>query len=112
MVLFLTIHISVKSHIQICFSILVLKHTLRQGRPLVRPSLLHEYGMPSSHSQFMWFFTTYMFLFIWVRLRHISYTNTIWIWIWKTAISVACLVASIIVAIARFYTNSLFILSK
>ncbi|XP_046438506.1 dolichyldiphosphatase 1-like [Daphnia pulex] len=81
----------------------VLKHTLRQGRPLVRPSLLHEYGMPSSHSQFMWFFTTYMFLFIWVRLRHISYTNTIWICIWKTAISVACLVASIIVAIARIY---------
>ncbi len=66
--------------------------------------------MPSSHSQFMWFFTTYMFLFIWVRLRHISYTNTIWICIWKTAISVACLVASIIVAIARFYSNSLFIL--
>jgi dolichyldiphosphatase len=90
----------------------VLKHTLRQGRPLVRPSLLHEYGMPSSHSQFMWFFTTYMFLFIWVRLRHISYTNTIWICIWKTAISVACLVASIIVAIARFYSNSLFILPK
>lgn len=81
----------------------VLKNTLRQGRPIFRPSLLHEYGMPSSHSQFMWFFTTYMFLFIWVRLRHIRETNTAWVWIWKTAISLACLVTSIIVAGSRIY---------
>ena len=80
---------------------LVLKHTLRQARPLARSSLLHEYGMPSSHSQFMWFFTTYMFLFLWVRLRHISNT-TIWVWIWKTAITAACLMAAIIVSVSRF----------
>lgn len=69
---------------------------------MTRPSLLHEYGMPSSHSQFMWFFATYMFLFLWVRLRHISNTNTMWIWIWKTAITLGCLVASVVVSVSRF----------
>lgn len=26
-----------------------------------------EYGMPSSHSQFMWFFVVYCFLFLYLR---------------------------------------------
>lgn len=81
---------------------LVLKHTIRQERPMSRTGLYGEYGMPSSHSQFMWFFSCYMFLFLWVRLRHISSTNTLWIWMWKTAISVACFSASLIVCISRF----------
>lgn len=89
----------------------MLKHTLRQGRPMSRPSLLHEYGMPSSHSQFMWFFATYMFLFLWVRLRHISYTNTVWIWIWKTGITGACLVATIVVCVSRFVNFLLYLIS-
>ena len=100
MVLYLVVIFAFNHFIKV-YLILVLKNTLKQGRPLARPSQLHEYGMPSSHSQFMWFFTTYMFLFVWVRLRHISYTNTVWIWIWKTTITVACLLASIVVAVSR-----------
>lgn len=26
-----------------------------------------KYGMPSSHSQFMWFFSVYSFLFLYLR---------------------------------------------
>lgn len=32
-----------------------------------RENLYTEYGMPSSHTQFMWFFATYMVFFISVR---------------------------------------------
>ena len=32
-----------------------------------RQNLYTEFGMPSSHAQFMWFFVTYIVFFIWIR---------------------------------------------
>lgn len=46
---------------------LILKHTIREARPLKRDGIYNEYGMPSTHAQFMWFFTTYAILFICIR---------------------------------------------
>jgi hypothetical protein len=46
---------------------IILKHIFCEARPLARNSLYTEYGMPSSHSQFMWFFATYCALFILIR---------------------------------------------
>jgi len=79
----------------------VLKKILRQPRPMTRKAD-DEYGMPSSHSQFLWFFAVYMVLFVWIRLRHLSNPNTIWIWIWKTTVTAACLFAALIVSVSRY----------
>ncbi|KAJ4438063.1 hypothetical protein ANN_14002 [Periplaneta americana] len=46
---------------------LVLKYTFCEARPMQRSALYTEYGMPSSHSQFMWFFATYMVYFVFIR---------------------------------------------
>lgn len=46
---------------------LILKHTICEARPMARSSLYTEYGMPSSHSQFMWFFATYCIYFVLIR---------------------------------------------
>lgn len=32
-----------------------------------------EYGMPSSHSQLIWFFVVYFFLFLYLRLVFLSF---------------------------------------
>nr|CAD7568064.1 unnamed protein product [Timema californicum] len=45
---------------------LILKHTFCEARPIQRNALYTEYGMPSSHSQFMWFFTTYVVYFVFI----------------------------------------------
>ena len=45
----------------------LLKHTICEARPMRRDVLYSEYGMPSSHAQFMWFFTAYMVLFVCIR---------------------------------------------
>lgn len=45
----------------------ILKQVIREERPTERESLYSEYGMPSSHSQFMWFFTAYIAYFIFIR---------------------------------------------
>ncbi|CAD7089451.1 unnamed protein product [Hermetia illucens] len=50
----------------------VLKHLIREPRPIERANLYTEYGMPSSHSQFAWFFATYVTLFVLIRLHHMN----------------------------------------
>ncbi|CAL1270553.1 unnamed protein product [Larinioides sclopetarius] len=46
----------------------ILKHTIKELRPCHgREILFSEYGMPSNHAQFMWFFATYMAFFLLIR---------------------------------------------
>lgn len=45
----------------------ILKHWIREPRPVNRVHIGTEFGMPSSHSQFIWFFSTYVTLFIFIR---------------------------------------------
>jgi len=47
---------------------MVLKHVIREPRPMRRVTNYTEYGMPSSHSQFMGFFAAYTILFALLRL--------------------------------------------
>ena len=86
---------------------IVLKNIFRQPRPMTRKAD-DEYGMPSSHSQFLWFFAIYMLLFVWIRLRHLSNPNTIWMWIWKAAVSAGCVFASIVVSVSRYCTEFIY----
>jgi len=51
---------------------MTLKYVIREPRPAVRSNYYVEFGMPSSHSQFMFFFTTYTVLFLLKRLHHNS----------------------------------------
>lgn len=46
---------------------IILKHWIREPRPINRLHIGTEFGMPSSHSQFIWFFSTYVTLFIFIR---------------------------------------------
>ena len=50
-----------------------LKNAIKEPRPEMErdPSnLAQKYGMPSSHSQFMFFVATYNAMFVFIRLRH------------------------------------------
>lgn len=45
----------------------IIKHTICEARPMRRNTVFIEYGMPSTHAQFMWFFAAYTTLFICIR---------------------------------------------
>ena len=87
----------------------VLKYIIKQPRPISRDNNYNEYGMPSSHSQFVWFFSIYMFLFIWIRLQHI--TNTKSVWFSKTIVSLGCFAAALIVTVSRYIPPAFFFYS-
>ncbi|XP_076455059.1 dolichyldiphosphatase 1-like [Babylonia areolata] len=79
----------------------VLKHLIQEGRPKRdRSNLYTEYGMPSSHSQFMWFFATYMTFFIWIRVyRNYSILDDLW----KVVVCVGSFFVASVVAYSRIY---------
>ncbi|KTG37561.1 hypothetical protein cypCar_00011137 [Cyprinus carpio] len=54
----------------------LLKHILQEPRPCGggHSSVTTEYGMPSSHSQFIWFFVVYFFLFLYLRVYLLYHT--------------------------------------
>ncbi|KAF7417709.1 hypothetical protein HZH68_000362 [Vespula germanica] len=81
---------------------LILKHTIREARPLKRDGIYNEYGMPSTHAQFMWFFTTYAILFICIRLHHNS-NSTISERFWRIIIVAACIIVAVLVSYGRIY---------
>ncbi|CAK1549791.1 unnamed protein product [Leptosia nina] len=81
---------------------IILKHIFCEKRPLSRGNLYNEYGMPSSHSQFIWFFSIYVLYFFIFRLHHI-YNNNILSILWKVIIVGSCFLLSLIVSIARVY---------
>merc|ERR1712212_576046 len=83
----------------------ILKHSLKQPRPTratnhLRDSthLYQEYGMPSSHAQFMFFFSVYMTLFVKLRLGHCSK-------FWRNLWCLLCLGLAAVVAYGRIYLH-------
>ncbi|KAK3919379.1 Dolichyldiphosphatase 1 [Frankliniella fusca] len=80
----------------------VLKNWICEPRPLVRQVTYQEYGMPSSHSQFMWFFTFYFSLFVILRLTHTNnYSHMEWLW--KGLLLLGTNTLSTLVTISRVY---------
>ncbi|KAH3797871.1 dolichyldiphosphatase 1-like [Dreissena polymorpha] len=79
----------------------ILKHTIREQRPSRDISVLFtEYGMPSSHSQFMYFFATYLVFFLLIRV----YRNYNWMDdLWKYALIVGGYLCATLVAYSRVY---------
>ncbi|XP_069948905.1 dolichyldiphosphatase 1 [Cherax quadricarinatus] len=80
---------------------LVLKSVIAEPRPVLRGGLYTEYGMPSSHSQMMWFFAVYSVLFLIFRLRHIS--NSMMELLWKVMVAVGLVTAASVVMFSRVY---------
>ncbi|XP_047497000.1 dolichyldiphosphatase 1-like [Penaeus chinensis] len=80
---------------------LLLKHIIAEPRPWLRKGLYTEYGMPSSHSQMMWFFAAYCVLFLIFRLRHIS--SSMMELLWKVVVAVCLITAAFIVMYSRVY---------
>lgn len=59
----------------------VMKHLIKEPRPLMdgHDSLFTEYGMPSSHAQFMSFFSIYLLLFLFIRVQSsLSVFDNLW----------------------------------
>ncbi|XP_066975723.1 dolichyldiphosphatase 1-like isoform X2 [Macrobrachium rosenbergii] len=59
---------------------LVMKRIIAEPRPLTRKGLYTEHGMPSSHSQMMWFFSSYSILFLIFRVYLLYHTWSQIIW--------------------------------
>lgn len=53
----------------------LIKHVIQEPRPCGGPhtAVGTKYGMPSSHSQFMWFFSVYSFLFLYLSRVYLLY---------------------------------------
>lgn len=83
---------------------IILKHLICEARPLNRGHLYNEYGMPSSHAQFIWFFSIYVLYFFAIRLHHIN-NNSIISALWRIIIVSSCLILALIVCIGRVYLH-------
>lgn len=83
---------------------IILKYIIQEPRPLHRNSrnISVPYGMPSSHSQFMWFFTIYVLCFVIIRLR---YSNSVYKYAsyWKSFAVFSSLILTSIVSYSRIY---------
>uniref|UniRef100_A0A8D8RM77 Dolichyldiphosphatase n=1 Tax=Cacopsylla melanoneura TaxID=428564 RepID=A0A8D8RM77_9HEMI len=83
---------------------MVLKYIIQEPRPLRAhiDKVSVPYGMPSSHAQFMWFFSMYILCFVVVRLR---YNNSSYKYesYWKVFIVLSSLLLTCIVSYSRVY---------
>ncbi|KAK9300352.1 hypothetical protein QLX08_006897 [Tetragonisca angustula] len=87
----------------------ILKHTICEARPMKRNAVYVEYGMPSMHAQFIWFFAMYTTLFICIRLHHAN-NSSISEKFWRITVIAACIIVAILMTYSRVYllyhTNS------
>ncbi|XP_015111599.1 dolichyldiphosphatase 1 [Diachasma alloeum] len=83
---------------------LILKHTIKEARPMRRDVVYVEYGMPSAHAQFMWFFAAYTTVFVCIRMHHNS-NSTVSEKLWRWAIIGGCLSMASLVTYSRIYLH-------
>ncbi|XP_030853558.1 dolichyldiphosphatase 1 isoform X2 [Strongylocentrotus purpuratus] len=85
----------------------IAKNTIQEPRPCRGNDTLHgglrtEYGMPSSHSQLMWFFATYTVLFIYIRL-HQPNSNLFIEQVWRHLAAIGVILVALLVSGSRVY---------
>uniref|UniRef100_A0A674EQ06 Dolichyldiphosphatase n=1 Tax=Salmo trutta TaxID=8032 RepID=A0A674EQ06_SALTR len=80
----------------------LLKHILREPRPCegAHTTLTTEYGMPSSHSQFIWFFVVYFFLFLYLRMHQTNNARCVEL-LWRHILSITLLGVALSVSYSR-----------
>uniref|UniRef100_A0A671QF13 Dolichyldiphosphatase n=1 Tax=Sinocyclocheilus anshuiensis TaxID=1608454 RepID=A0A671QF13_9TELE len=81
----------------------LLKHILQEPRPCGgHSSVTTEYGMPSSHSQFIWFFVVYFFLFSDVVMHQTNNARCVEL-LWRHILSIILLAVALFVSYSRVY---------
>uniref|UniRef100_H2Z4M7 Dolichyldiphosphatase n=1 Tax=Ciona savignyi TaxID=51511 RepID=H2Z4M7_CIOSA len=79
----------------------IIKHIVQEARPIAGHTVLNvEHGWPSSHSQFVWFFISYVILFIYIRSHN---NNGIMDMLWKHGMCGLCVVTGCMVSYSRVY---------
>ncbi|KAL5286974.1 DOLPP1 family protein [Megaselia abdita] len=81
----------------------LLKNMIKSPRPMERKDAYGKYGMPSSHAQFMGFFTAYLILFICLR-QHQTYRNFFGKVV-RNLLVMMLVVVNIIVCLSRVYLS-------
>ncbi|KAM9069975.1 dolichyldiphosphatase 1 isoform 3-T4 [Sarcophilus harrisii] len=61
-----------------------------------------KYGMPSSHSQFMWFFSVYSFLFLYLRMHQTNNARFLDL-LWRHVLSLGLVTVAFLVSYSRVY---------
>ncbi|XP_051694494.1 dolichyldiphosphatase 1 isoform X1 [Oryctolagus cuniculus] len=82
----------------------LIKHVIQEPRPCGGPhaAVGTKYGMPSSHSQFMWFFSVYSFLFLYLRMHQTNNARFLDL-LWRHLLSLGLLTAAFLVSYSRVY---------
>ncbi|XP_006154022.1 dolichyldiphosphatase 1 isoform X3 [Tupaia chinensis] len=80
----------------------LLKHVIQEPRPCGGPhsAVGTKYGMPSSHSQFMWFFSVYSFLFLYLRMHQTNNARFLDL-LWRHVLSLGLLTVAFLVSYSR-----------
>lgn len=81
----------------------ILKNSIQEPRPVERKWINDEYGMPSSHAQFIWFFSTYVTLFVILRLHHVSSNASPFEKTGRILVLIACWFLAGLVCLSRIY---------
>ncbi|XP_078185336.1 dolichyldiphosphatase 1 isoform X1 [Callithrix jacchus] len=82
----------------------LIKNVIQEPRPCGGPhtAVGTKYGMPSSHSQFMWFFSVYSFLFLYLRMHQTNNARFLDL-LWRHVLSLGLLAAAFLVSYSRVY---------
>ncbi|KAJ6498337.1 PAP2 superfamily-domain-containing protein [Mycena vulgaris] len=80
---------------------LVLKHAVKQNRPSY--SAANGYGFPSSHSQYMGYFASFLMLHLYFRHRFATTGYKILDQAWRAVIYLALSAWALVVAYSRYY---------
>ncbi|XP_003122262.1 dolichyldiphosphatase 1 isoform X1 [Phacochoerus africanus] len=82
----------------------LIKHVVQEPRPCGGPHVAvgTKYGMPSSHSQFMWFFSVYSFLFLYLRMHQTNNARFLDL-LWRHLLSLGLLTVAFLVSYSRVY---------
>uniref|UniRef100_A0A803JH92 Dolichyldiphosphatase n=1 Tax=Xenopus tropicalis TaxID=8364 RepID=A0A803JH92_XENTR len=81
-----------------------IKNIVREPRPCegTHATVTTEYGLPSSHSQFMWFFSVYSFLFLYLRMHQTNNARFLDL-LWRHVLSLCLLTVAFLVSYSRVY---------
>uniref|UniRef100_A0A8V1AF52 Dolichyldiphosphatase n=1 Tax=Gallus gallus TaxID=9031 RepID=A0A8V1AF52_CHICK len=70
--------------------------------PEAHSTVTTKYGMPSSHSQFMWFFSVYSFLFLYLRMHQTNNARFLDL-LWRHVLSICLVTVALLVSYSRVY---------
>uniref|UniRef100_A0A7M4E7A7 Dolichyldiphosphatase n=1 Tax=Crocodylus porosus TaxID=8502 RepID=A0A7M4E7A7_CROPO len=80
----------------------LIKNIIREPRPCeeAHSTVTTKYGMPSSHSQFMWFFSVYSFLFLYLRMHQTNNARFLDL-LWRHVLSILLVTVAFLVSYSR-----------